>query len=381
MKFGTKTIHAGQTADPTTGAIMTPIYQTSTYIQKSPGDHKGYEYSRTGNPTRNSLEKNIAALENGKHGLCFGSGLAAVDAIIKLLSPGDEVISTNDLYGGTYRIFTKVFEDFGIKFHFVGMENISNLDTYINSKTKMIWAETPTNPMLNIIDIKALSIISKKNKLTLVVDNTFATPFLQRPLDLGADIVMHSLTKYMGGHSDVVMGAAICKDDAIAEKLFFIQNSCGAVPGPMDSFLVLRGIKTLHIRMQRHCENGKEIATFLNNHPKVDKVYWPGLKTHPNYSVAKNQMDDFGGMISFNLIGNYLNDAITVVSNTHYFTLAESLGGVESLCGHPASMTHAAIPKVEREKTGVVDSLIRLSVGIEDINDLINDLEQALSKI
>ena len=381
MKFGTKTIHAGQTADPTTGAIMTPIYQTSTYIQKSPGDHKGFEYSRTGNPTRNTLEKNIAALENGKHGLCFGSGLAAVDAIIKLLSPGDEVISTNDLYGGTYRIFTKVFENFGIKFHFVGMENISNLDSYINSKTKMIWAETPTNPMLNIIDIKALSIISKKNKLTLVVDNTFATPFLQRPLDLGADIVMHSLTKYMGGHSDVVMGAAICKDDAIAKKLFFIQNSCGAVPGPMDSFLVLRGIKTLHIRMQRHCENGKEIATFLNNHPKVDKVYWPGLKTHPNYSVAKNQMDDFGGMISFNLIGNNLNDAITVVSNTHYFTLAESLGGVESLCGHPASMTHAAIPKIEREKTGVVDSLIRLSVGIEDINDLVNDLEQALSKI
>jgi len=381
MKFGTKTIHAGQTADPTTGAIMTPIYQTSTYIQKSPGDHKGFEYSRTGNPTRNTLEKNIAALENGKHGLCFGSGLAAVDAIIKLLSPGDEVISTNDLYGGTYRIFTKVFENFGIKFHFVGMENISNLDSYINSKTKMIWAETPTNPMLNIIDIKALSIIAKKNKLTLVVDNTFATPFLQRPLDLGADIVMHSLTKYMGGHSDVVMGAAICKDDAIAEKLFFIQNSCGAVPGPMDSFLVLRGIKTLHIRMQRHCENGKEIATFLNNHPKVDKVYWPGLKTHPNYSVAKNQMDDFGGMISFNLIGNNLNDAITVVSNTNYFTLAESLGGVESLCGHPASMTHAAIPKAEREKTGVVDSLIRLSVGIEDINDLINDLEQALSKI
>ena len=381
MKFGTKTIHAGQTADPTTGAIMTPIYQTSTYIQKSPGDHKGYEYSRTGNPTRNSLEKNIASLENGKHGLCFGSGLAAVDAIIKLLSPGDEVISTNDLYGGTYRIFTKVFENFGIKFHFVGMENISNLDSYINGKTKMIWAETPTNPMLNIIDIKALSIIAKKNKLTLVVDNTFATPFLQRPLDLGADIVMHSLTKYMGGHSDVVMGAAICKDDAIAEKLFFIQNSCGAVPGPMDSFLVLRGIKTLHIRMQRHCENGKEIATFLNNHPKVDKVYWPGLKTHPNYSVAKNQMDDFGGMISFNLIGNNLNDAITVVSNTNYFTLAESLGGVESLCGHPSSMTHAAIPKAEREKTGVVDSLIRLSVGIEDINDLINDLEQALSKI
>ena len=381
MKFGTKTIHAGQKADPSTGAIMTPIYQTSTYIQNKPGDHKGYEYSRTANPTRTALENNLAALENGKFGLCFGSGLAAVDSIIKLLSPGDEVISTNDLYGGTYRIFTKVFEGLGIKFHFTGMDKIEKISSLVNKNTKMIWAETPTNPMLNIIDIQALSNISKENNLVLVVDNTFATPYLQTPLDLGADIVMHSLTKYMGGHSDVVMGAAICKDDAIAEKLLFIQNSCGAVPGPMDSFLVLRGIKTLHIRMQRHCENGKEIATFLNNHPKVDKVYWPGLKTHPNYSVAKNQMDDFGGMISFNLIGNNLNDAITVVSNTHYFTLAESLGGVESLCGHPASMTHAAIPKIEREKTGVVDSLIRLSVGIEDINDLVNDLEQALSKI
>ena len=381
MKFGTKTIHAGQSADPSTGAIMTPIYQTSTYIQKSPGDHKGYEYSRTGNPTRNALEKNLASLENGKHGLCFGSGLAAVDAIIKLLSPGDEVISTNDLYGGTYRIFTKVFESFGIKFHLIGMENADKIESYVNENTKMIWAETPTNPMLNIIDIKALSKIAKKNKLILVVDNTFATPYLQRPLDLGADIVMHSLTKYMGGHSDVVMGAAICKDDAIAEKLYFLQNSCGAVAGPMDSFLVLRGIKTLHIRMQRHCENGRDIAHFLKKHPKVSDVYWPGFESHPNYNVAKSQMDDFGGMISFNLKGNKLKDAITIVSNTQYFTLAESLGGVESLCGHPATMTHAAIPKLEREKTGVIDSLIRLSVGIEDISDLIDDLDQALAKI
>jgi len=381
MKFGTKTIHSGQQADPATGAIMTPIYQTSTYIQASPGDHKGYEYSRTGNPTRNSLEKNLASLENGKHGLCFASGLGAIDGIIKLLSPGDEVISTNDLYGGSYRIFTKIFENYGIKFHFIGLDNSNNIASYINKNTKMIWAETPTNPMLNIVDIKALSLISKKNNLLFVVDNTFATPYLQRPLDLGADIVMHSLTKYMGGHSDVVMGAAICKDDTLAEKLYFIQNSCGAVPGPMDSFLVLRGIKTLHLRMQRHCENGKEIAEFLKNHPKIGDVYWPGFPSHPNHQIAKNQMDDFGGMISFNIKGNKLEDAIKIVSNTHYFALAESLGGVESLCGHPASMTHAAIPKKEREKTGVVDSLIRLSVGIEDADDLINDLKQALSKI
>ncbi|MBU46061.1 MAG: cystathionine gamma-synthase [Flavobacteriales bacterium] len=381
MKFGTKTIHAGQQADPTTGAIMTPIYQTSTYIQASPGDHKGYEYSRTGNPTRNALEQNLASLENGKFGLCFGSGLGAIDAIIKLLSPGDEVISTNDLYGGTYRVFTKIFANYGIKFHFIGMENSKNIESFINKNTKMLWAETPTNPMLNIIDITALAQISKKNSLTFVVDNTFATPYLQRPLDLGADIVMHSLTKYMAGHSDVVMGAAICKDDALAEKLSFIQNSCGAVPGPMDSFLVLRGIKTLHLRMQRHCENGELIARFLKDHSKVDSVYWPGFKTHPNHEIAKTQMDNFGGMVSFNIKGNRLEDAITVVSNMHYFTLAESLGGVESLCGHPASMTHAAIPKKEREKTGVVDSLIRLSVGIEDISDLIEDLEQSLAKL
>ena len=381
MKFGTKTIHAGQEADPTTGAIMTPIYQTSTYIQASPGDHKGYEYSRTGNPTRHTLEKNLAALENGKHGLCFGSGLGAIDAIIKLLSPGDEIISTNDLYGGTYRIFTKIFENYGIKFHFIGMTNTKNIESFINRNTKMLWAETPTNPMLNIIDIASLSAISKKHNLTFVVDNTFATPYLQRPLDLGADIVMHSLTKYMGGHSDVVMGAAICKNDSLAEKLYFIQNSCGAVPGPMDSFLVLRGIKTLHLRMQRHCENGKLIALFLKDHPKVDDVYWPGFKSHANHEIAKKQMNGFGGMVSFNLKGNKLSKAITVVSNMHYFTLAESLGGVESLCGHPASMTHAAIPKEEREKTGVVDSLIRLSVGIEDATDLIDDLKQALAKL
>ena len=381
MKFGTKTIHAGQHADPTTGAIMTPIYQTSTYIQKEPGDHKGYEYSRTANPTRTALENNLAALENGKYGLCFGSGLAAVDCIIKLLKPGDEVISTNDLYGGTYRIFTKVFEELGIKFHFTGMNNLEKVSSLVNSNTKMIWTETPTNPMLNIIDIEELSKISKSNNLLLVVDNTFATPYLQTPIDLGADIVMHSLTKYMGGHSDVVMGAAICNDEKIAEKLYFLQNSCGGVPGPQDSFLVLRGVKTLHVRMQRHCENGKAIAAFLSKNSKVNNVFWPGFEQHPNHLVAKKQMRDFGGMISFDLNGNNLNDAIKVVSNTKYFTLAESLGGVESLIGHPASMTHAAIPKEEREKTGVVDSLIRLSVGIEDIEDLISDLDQALSKI
>jgi len=381
MKFGTKTIHAGQKPDPTTGAIMTPIYQTSTYVQKSPGEHKGYEYSRTGNPTRKALEDNLAALENGKYGLCFGSGLAAVDCIIKLLQPGDEVISTNDLYGGTYRIFTKVFERLGIKFHFTGMDNIEKIESLVTPKTKMIWAETPTNPMLNIIDIKELSKISSRNKLIFVVDNTFATPYLQRPLDLGADIVMHSLTKYMSGHSDVVMGATICKDDKIAEQLYFLQNSCGGVPGPQDAFLVLRGIKTLHVRMQRHCENGKAIAEFLEKHPKINNVYWPGFRNHRNHAIAESQMNDFGGMISFDLVGNKLNDAIKIVSNTHFFTLAESLGGVESLIGHPASMTHAAIPKVEREKTGVVDTLIRLSVGIEDIEDLIDDLHNALNKI
>lgn len=381
MKFATKAIHAGQHPDEGTGAVMTPIFQTSTYSQEAPGKHKGYEYSRTGNPTRNALEKNLAALENGKYGLCFGSGLAAIDAVIKLLKPGDEVISTNDLYGGTYRIFTKIFEHYGIRFHFVGMDNLSQVEQMINKNTKMIWAETPTNPMLNIVDIAQLAMVAKKYQIIFVVDNTFATPYLQQPLDLGADIVMHSLTKYMGGHSDVVMGALIVKEDALAERLYFIQNSCGAVPGPMDSFLVLRGIKTLHVRMQRHCENAKKVATFLAKHPKIDQVYWPGLAQHPNHEIAKKQMKDFGGMVSFTLKGNHLEDAIKVVSNTHYFTLAESLGGVESLCGHPASMTHASIPKTEREKTGVVDSLIRLSVGIEDAEDLLMDLEQTLNLV
>ena len=367
--------------DLSTGAIMTPIYQTSTYIQAKPGEHKGYEYSRTANPTRTALEKNIAALENGNYGLCFGSGLAAIDCIIKLLKPGDEVISTNDLYGGTYRIFTKVFESLGIRFHFTGMGDLSKVTSLINDNTKMIWTETPTNPMLNVIDIKGLAKISNANNLLLVVDNTFATPYLQKPLDLGADIVMHSLTKYMGGHSDVVMGAAICKDEKIAEQLYFLQNSCGAVPGPQDSFLVLRGIKTLHVRMQRHCENGKIVAEYLVGNPKIKNVYWPGLKTHSNHEIAKKQMKDFGGMLSFDLVGNKLEDAIKLVSNTKYFTLAESLGGVESLIGHPASMTHAAIPKEEREKTGVVDSLIRLSVGIEDVEDLIDDLDRAINLI
>ena len=379
MKFATKTIHAGQKPDKSTGAIMTPIYQTSTYIQESPGKHNGYEYSRTGNPTRSALERNIAGLESGKYGLCFGSGLAAIDAIIKLLDPGDEVISTNDLYGGSYRIFTKIFAKYDIKFHFVDMSDLHNISKLVSSKTKMLWTETPTNPMLNIVDISALSKVAKKHNLIFVVDNTFATPYLQKPIDHGADIVMHSLTKYMGGHSDVVMGAIVCNDDDIAEKLYFIQNSCGAVPGPMDSFLVLRGIKTLHVRMQRHCDNAKVIADFLNQHPKIQNVYFPGLKTHKNYEVAKSQMKDFGGMMSFSLKGDKLQDAVSIVSNTHYFTLAESLGGVESLCGHPATMTHAAIPKEERLKSGVTDSLIRLSVGIEDVDDLIYDLKSSLN--
>ncbi len=381
MKFNTKTIHGKQQHDPSTGAVMPPIYQTSTYAQASPGDHKGYEYSRTANPTRTALENAFASIENGEFGLAFGSGLAAIDCVIKLLSPGDEVISTNDLYGGSYRIFTKIFENFGIKFHFIGMENADKIENYISAKTKLIWVETPTNPMMNIIDIEAVSKVAKKHQVLLAVDNTFATPYLQTPLDLGADIVMHSATKYLGGHSDVVMGALIVKDKELANKLYFIQNSCGAVCGPMDSFLVLRGIKTLHVRMQRHCENGKIVANFLANHPKVEKVYWPGFENHPNHEIAKKQMRDFGGMVSFVTKGNKIEDAFKIVENLKIFTLAESLGGVESLSGHPASMTHASIPKEEREKTGVVDSLIRLSVGIEDIDDLKADLEQALDLI
>jgi cystathionine beta-lyase len=379
MKFNTKVIHAGVHPDIATGAIMTPIYQTSTYVQEEIGVHKGFEYSRTGNPTRQALENNLAAIEEGKFGACFGSGLAAIDAVIKMLSPGDEVISTNDLYGGSYRIFTTIFEKYGIKFHFVDMLNINNIEEKINSKTKLIWVETPTNPMMNIVDIKKVCELAKENKTMVAVDNTFATPYLQNPLSLGADIVMHSVTKYLGGHSDVVMGALVSNDSKIAEEIYRIQNSSGAVCGPMDSFLVLRGIKTLHLRMQRHCENGEKIANFLAQHPKVENVYWPGLTSHPNHDVAKSQMKDFGGMISFTLVGDSLEMAKKIVSKTELFTLAESLGGVESLIGHPSTMTHASIPREERIKSGVVDSLIRLSVGIEDVTDLIDDLTKALN--
>ena len=379
MKFGTKAIHAGVQADPATGAIMTPIYQTSTYVQDGVGNHKGYEYSRTQNPTRHALEKNIAAIENGKYGACFGSGLAAIDCVIKMLNPGDEVISTNDLYGGSYRIFKTIFEKYGIVFHFVDMQNTKEVERLTNENTKIIWVETPTNPMMNIIDIAAMSLIAKKVGALLCVDNTFATPYLQTPLDLGADIVMHSVTKYLGGHSDVVMGALVTSDEKIANEIYRIQNSSGAVTGPMDSFLVLRGIKTLHLRMQRHCENGEKIARFLKTSAKIDKVYWPGFESHPNHLVAKEQMRGFGGMISFTLLGNNLDEALEIVKKVKLFALAESLGGVESLIGHPATMTHASIPKEVREKSGVVDSLIRLSVGVEDVEDLIEDLQQALA--
>ena len=378
MKFNTKVIHAGVHPDPATGAIMTPIYQTSTYVQEEIGIHKGFEYSRTGNPTRAILENNLSAIEGGKFGACFGSGLAAIDAVIKMLNPGDEVISTNDLYGGSYRIFTTIFEKYGINFHFVNMMDVNNIQEKINSNTKLIWIETPTNPMMNIIDVRKVCKIAKESKIVVAVDNTFATPYLQRPLELGADIVMHSVTKYLGGHSDVVMGALITSNELIAKEIYRIQNSSGAVCGPMDSFLVLRGIKTLHLRMQRHCENGEKIARFLVSHPLIDKVYWPGLESHTNHEVAKNQMNGFGGMISFTLVGDDLDMAKKVVSNTELFTLAESLGGVESLIGHPSTMTHASIPKEERVKSGVVDSLIRLSVGVEDSTDLISDLENAL---
>lgn len=377
MKFNTKVIHAGIHPDPATGAIMTPIYQTSTYVQEEIGVHKGFEYSRTGNPTRAALESNLAALESGKYGACFGSGLAAIDCVIKMLNPGDEVISTNDLYGGSYRIFKTIFEKYGINFHFVDMVDVQNISNKINDKTKLIWIETPTNPMMNIIDVKSIVEIAKIKRIKVAVDNTFATPYLQRPLELGADIVMHSVTKYLGGHSDVVMGALVTNDESLAEEIYRIQNSSGAVCGPMDSFLVLRGVKTLHLRVQRHCENGEKVAHFLHNNPQVDQVYWPGFKTHPNHEVAKEQMNGFGGMISFTLVGDSLDKAKSIVSKTKLFTLAESLGGVESLIGHPSTMTHASIPREERMKSGVLDSLIRLSVGIEDASDLIEDLENA----
>ena len=377
MKFNTKVIHAGVHPDSATGAIMTPIYQTSTYVQEEIGVHKGFEYSRTGNPTRAALENNLAALESGKYGACFGSGLAAIDCVVKMLNPGDEVISTNDLYGGSYRIFKTIFEKYGINFHFVNMLDENNIKNKINVNTKLIWIETPTNPMMNIIDIKALVAMAKESNIKVAVDNTFATPYLQRPLELGADIVMHSVTKYLGGHSDVVMGALITNDEAIAEEMYRIQNSSGAVCGPMDSFLVLRGIKTLHLRVQRHCENGKKIAHFLADHPLVDKVYWPGFQSHPNHHIAKDQMGGYGGMISFTLKGDDMKLAKAIVSKTKIFTLAESLGGVESLIGHPSTMTHASIPREERMKSGVLDSLIRLSVGVEDASDLIEDLKGA----
>jgi cystathionine beta-lyase len=378
LKFNSKTIHGGQEPDKAYGAVMPPIYQTSTYAQTTPGGHKGYEYSRSANPTRTALERALASIENGTYGLAFASGLSAIDAVIKLLQPGDEVISTNDLYGGSYRLFKQIFEKFGITFHFVGMDSIDRIAEKITDKTKLLWVETPTNPMMHVIDIKGVAALSKQHGLLLAVDNTFATPYLQRPLDLGADIVMHSATKYLGGHSDVVVGALVVKDKELAEKLYFIQNASGAVCGPMDSFLVLRGIKTLHVRMQRHCENGEAIAHYLAKHPKIEKVYWPGFEEHPNHHIAKSQMKDFGGMISFIPKGSNFEDAVKIVEKLTVFTLAESLGGVESLAGHPASMTHASIPKEEREKSGVVDSLIRLSVGIEDVEDLIADLEQAI---
>lgn len=379
MKFNTKTIHGGQhDIDPAYGSVMPPIYQTSTYSQTTPGGHKGFEYSRSGNPTRAALEKSLASIENGEYGLAFGSGLAAIDAVMKLFKPGDEIISTNDLYGGSYRLFTKIFEGLGLKFRFIGMQDASKIEEHINEKTKLIWVETPTNPMMNVIDIVACSKLAKKHNVLLAVDNTFATPYLQQPLELGADIVMHSATKYLGGHSDVVMGALVVKDKQLADRLYFIQNASGAICGPQDSFLVLRGIKTLHIRMQRHCENGEKVAKFLKSHPRVGKVYWPGFIDHPNHEIAKSQMKGFGGMISFTTAEGTLQSAVNLVEKLKVFTLAESLGGVESLAGHPATMTHASIPKEEREKTGVVDSLIRLSVGIEDEEDLIEDLKQAL---
>ena len=378
MKFNTKTIHGGQIKEKAYGAVMPPIYQTSTYSQKSPGEHSGYEYSRTQNPTRHALERSIASLENAKYGLAFSSGLSAIDAIMKLFSPGDEIISTNDLYGGSYRLFEKVFKKFGLKFVFTDLRNLNEIENLISSKTKLIWVETPTNPMINIVDIEDLSKICKTNNLLLAVDNTFSTPFLQKPIDLGADIVMHSATKFLAGHSDVILGLLALSNDELAEKLFFMQNSSGAICGPMDSFLTLRGIKTLHVRMQRHCENARVIANYLKKHDKVDNVYWPGFENHPNHNIAKSQMNDFGGMISFTVKGNF--DLVKrITSSFKIFTLAESLGGVESLVNHPATMTDASIPKEERDKIGITDNLIRLSVGIEDISDLVDDIEQAIN--
>lgn len=378
MKFGTKAIHAGQEPDPSTGAVMTPIYQTSTYWQKSPGDHQGFEYSRGTNPTRKALESCLAALENAKYGLAFSSGMGATDAVMKLLQPGDEVITGNDLYGGSFRMFSKIFANYGVKFHFANFAIPDDINQLINDKTKLIWIETPTNPTMQIVDIGAVAKIAKAHNILLAVDNTFASPYLQNPIDLGADIVMHSVTKYLGGHSDVVMGALMLNDEELYKRLWFIYNACGATPGPMDSFLVLRGIKTLHLRMKAHCENGRQIAAFLKHHPAVEKIYWPGFEDHPNHDVAKKQMRDFGGMISFALKGADLKRTFDVASRFKVFTLAESLGGVESLVNHPVSMTHASIPKEARDAVGVTDNLLRLSVGVEDVEDLLEDLKQAL---
>ena len=381
MKFGTKAIHAGQEPDPTTGAIMTPIFQTSTYWQESPGNHKGYAYARGKNPTRKALEDCMAALENAEFGLAFSSGMGATDTVMKLLKPGDEVITGNDLYGGSYRMFTQIFAHYGIKFHFIDLDDAANISNYVTENTKLIWIETPTNPTMRIVDISAAATIAKSNNLLLVVDNTFASPYLQNPIDLGADIVMHSATKYLGGHSDVIMGALLTNRQDLFDKLAFIQNSCGAVPGPMDCFLVLRGLKTLHLRMKAHCENGRKVAEYLKNHPKVEVVYWPGFVDHPNHEIAKKQMRDFGGMISFSTKGATLESTFKLASSFKIFSLAESLGGVESLINHPATMTHASIPKVERDKAGVTDTLLRLSVGVEDAEDILADLEQALARI
>ena len=380
-QFGTKAIHAGMEPDPSTGAIMTPIFQTSTYVQAAPGQHQGYAYARGKNPTRDALQKNIAALEGGKHCLCFSSGMGAIDAVIKLLKPGDEVVTGDDLYGGSYRMFTKVFANYGITFHFVNMTQMSEIEKHINANTKLVWLETPTNPTMQIMDIEVAAAICKKHNLILAVDNTFASPYLQNPLKLGANIVMHSVTKYLGGHSDVVMGALVTNDDGLQERLAFIHNSCGATPGPMDCFLVIRGIKTLHLRMERHCQNGRKVAEFLRHHPKIEKVYWPGFTDHPNHEIAKKQMRDFGGMISIVLKDKSIENTFKVAASFNLFSLAESLGGVESLINHPATMTHASIPKAEREKAGVVDNLLRLSVGVEDGDDLIDDLKKGLASV
>lgn len=381
MKFGTKVIHAGIEPDPSTGSVMTPIYQTSTYAQEAPGKHQGYEYARTQNPTRTALEKNLAALENGKKAICFSSGMAAMDTVMKLLKPGDEIISTNDLYGGSYRLMTRVYDAYGIKAHFIGMTDIKSVEKKINKNTRLIWIETPTNPMLNIIDIQKICTLAKSHGILTCVDNTFASPYLQTPLDLGADIVTHSATKYLGGHSDVVHGVLVVNDEALAEKFYFLQNAVGAVPGPQDCFLILRGIKTLHLRVQRSCDNAAKIAHYLKDHPKVNHIYYPGFDTHPGHLLAKAQMRDFGGMVSFDLHHDTLEEATKVLANTNLFILAESLGGVESLIGHPASMTHGSIPREERMKVGLTDSLIRLSIGVEAAEDLIDDLEQALEKV